>query len=319
MTEKIEVSVIAPVFNERENLREMHERLTKVLKSLNRSYEIIFVNDGSTDGSGQILAEIAQQDDNVTVIEFNRNYGQHQAVFAGFENARGEVIVTIDSDLQNPPEEIPKLLQKLNEGYEVVFTIRENRKDSLFRKFASYVRNKITAKTTGVRLKDYGSMLVAYKREIVDAMCSSQEVSTYIPLLATRYASPQKIAQISVKHSARTKGKSKYGPIELIMLEFDLITSFSLWPLRMMMVLGAVVSICSILLGLFLLIMRIIMGSQWAAYGVFTLFAVLFAFVGAQFFALGLLGEYIGRIYSEVRRRPRFIIKSIYPKREKEK
>lgn len=150
-------------------------------------------------------------------------------------------------------------------------------------------------------------------------MYSSQEVSTYIPLLATRYASPQKMTQVGIKHSARTKGKSKYSLVKLIMLEFDLITSFSLWPLRMMMVLGAIISSCSILLGLFLIIMRIIMGSEWAVSGVFTLFAILFAFVGVQFFALGLLGEYIGRVYSEVRKRPRFIIKNVYTKKGQKK
>jgi undecaprenyl-phosphate 4-deoxy-4-formamido-L-arabinose transferase len=317
MTEKIDLSVVVPVYNEKDNIEELYSRLTRVLQNLNRPYEVIFVNDGSRDGSDQMLKDIAQKDEHIIVVEFNRNYGQHQAVFAGFENASGDVIVTIDADLQNPPEEIPNLLEKSDKGYEVVFTIRKGRRDSLFRRFASYIRNIVAAKTTGVKLTDYGSMLAAYKKEIVHAMCASEEISTYIPILSTRYANPDRVAEVSVQHAARTRGESKYNLMKLIMLEFDLITSFSIWPLRLMMLLGIIISFCGISFGMFLLVMRLIMGSEWAAYGVFTLFAVLFVLVGAQFFAFGLLGEYIGRIYSEVRKRPRFIIKNIYSRKAK--
>jgi len=318
VTSKTDISVVVPVFNEKDNIEEMNKRLSDVLGQLNRAYEIIYVNDGSRDGSGEMLRGISEEDGHVTVIEFNRNYGQHQAVFAGFEKAQGEVVVTIDADLQNPPEEIPKLIEKSDEGHEIVFSVRQKRKDSLFRKLASFIRNVVTAKTTGVKLKDYGCMLVAYKQDIVRAMCSSQEICTYIPMLATMYANPEKIAQVSVNHSPRTKGESKYCLMKLIMLEFDLITSFSIWPLRMMMLLGTLVSILGVLFGLFILVMRFVMGSDWAASGVFTLLAVLFVFIGAQFFALGLLGEYVGRIYSEVRKRPRYIIKDIYSKKDQE-
>jgi undecaprenyl-phosphate 4-deoxy-4-formamido-L-arabinose transferase len=315
MTEKVAVSVVVPVYNEKDNIEELYDRLTRVLQNLNRSYEIIFVNDGSTDASDRMLRDIAEKDEHIMAIEFNRNYGQHQAIFAGFENASGDVVVTIDADLQNPPEEIPNLLEKSDKGYEAVFTIRKGRRDSLFRRFASYIRNAVAARTTGIKLSDYGSMLAAYKREIVRAMCASEEVSTYIPILSTRYANPDRITEVSIQHAARTKGESKYNLMKLIMLEFDLITSFSIWPLRMMMLLGLLISVCGILFGAFLLIMRLIMGPEWAVSGVFTLFAILFVLVGAQFFAFGLLGEYIGRIYSEVRKRPRFIVKNVYSRK----
>ncbi|MFH1422233.1 MAG: glycosyltransferase [Planctomycetota bacterium] len=318
LQDKIDISVVIPVHNEEDNIDELYDRLTKTLKTTNESYEIILVNDGSTDKSEEKLKDIAEKDEHVTAIQLKRNYGQHQAIFAGFENSQGDVVITIDADLQNPPEEIPNLLKKSAEGYDIVFTIRENRQDSLFRKFASYIRNIVTAKTTGAKISDYGSMLVAYRKDIVCAMCASEEGSTYIPVLSTRYTSPDKMAEIYVKHSPRTKGKSNYDFIKLIMLEFDLITSFSVWPLRLLMLLGILVSLCGFSFGFFLILMRLIKGSTWAASGVFTLFAILFVIVGGQFFALGLIGEYIGRIYSGIRKRPRFIIKNIYTKKETE-
>jgi undecaprenyl-phosphate 4-deoxy-4-formamido-L-arabinose transferase len=304
------ISVVIPVFNEEENIEALAERLLPVLRGLSRAFEVIVVDDGSRDGSLDLLKKIQKEQREMKVIAFNRNYGQHAAVFAGFEQSSGQTIVTLDADLQNPPEEIPKLIAKMDEGYDVVATIRQSRQDAFFRKLASRAINRITTKITGVALRDYGCMLRAYSRGVVDSMCASGEISTFIPALANTYAG--RIAEITVRHEKRKGGASKYGLARLISLQFDLMTSFSLWPLRMLMVLGAGVSLAGMGFGLFLLIMRLIRGSQWAAQGVFTLFAILFFFVGAQFLAFGLLGEYIGRIYGEVRRRPRFVVKDVY-------
>lgn len=309
------LSVVVPVFNEEKNIRELAERLNRVLTKGGHRYEAIFIDDGSSDNSLKILKQCQTEFPRITIIEFNRNYGQHAAIFAGFERSSGEIVVTLDADLQNPPEEIPKLLNKAEEGFEVVATVRTNRKDSIFRRLASYIINRITAKITGVDLKDYGCMLRAYRRNIVKLMCESKEISTFIPVLATSYA--KNTAEIEVKHNPRLGDETKYSLTRLISLQFDLMTSFSIWPLRMLMFVGIMVSLAGIGFGVFLLVMRIILGSEWTAEGVFTLFAVLFFFVGGQFLAFGLLGEYIGRIYSEVRRRPRFVIENIHAEEDK--
>lgn len=308
------LSVVIPIFNEEDNIIELSGRLKKVLIEIGRTYEIIFIDDGSTDRSLEILKQCQEETPEITIIEFNRNYGQHAAVFAGFEKSSGEIVVTLDADLQNPPEEIPKLVSKAEEGFEVVATVRMKRKDSIFRRCASCIINRITAKITGVKLKDYGCMLRAYRKNIVKLMCASKEISTFIPVLATSYA--KYMVEIDVKHDSRNEGESKYNIMSLISLQFDLMTSFSVWPLRMLMFVGLAVSLAGVGFGIFLFAMRIIMGVEWAVDGVFTLFAVLFFFVGTQFLAFGLLGEYIGRIYSEVRKRPRFVIEKIYSREE---
>jgi undecaprenyl-phosphate 4-deoxy-4-formamido-L-arabinose transferase len=304
------LSVVIPVFNEEENIEQLSGRLFPVLKELGKGFEVIFVDDGSVDRSLELLQGFQQRMDHVTVVAFNRNYGQHAAIFAGFERSSGEIVVTLDGDLQNPPEEIPRLVAKMEEGYDVVATVRQARQDSFFRRVASRMISRITSRVTGVNLKDYGCMLRAYRRPVVENMCASQEISTFIPALATTFA--RNIAEITVTHEARQGGTSKYSLKRLIALQFDLITSFSLWPLRMLMVLGTGICFAGMGFGLFLLIMRLVKGSEWAVGGTFTLFAILFFFVGAQFLAFGLLGEYIGRIYGEVRNRPRFVIKKVY-------
>jgi undecaprenyl-phosphate 4-deoxy-4-formamido-L-arabinose transferase len=221
------------------------------------------------------------------------------------------VIVTMDADLQNPPEEVPKLVAKIEEGFDVVGGWRQGRmdNDSLFRTLPSKIVNAVTRKTTGVKLHDYGCMLRAYRREIVDAMLQCKERSSFIPALANSFA--KRITEVPVAHAERAAGDSKYGFWKLINLQFDLLTSFSLLPLQMLSVLGVVVSALGIGFGVILLVYRIL-HPEGAAQGVFTLFAVLFFFVGAQFLAFGLLGEYIGRIYQEVRDRPRYVIKKLH-------
>jgi undecaprenyl-phosphate 4-deoxy-4-formamido-L-arabinose transferase len=304
------LSVVVPVFNEQDNLAELLDRLSAALERLGTSHETIVVNDGSRDDSLAILKAASASDPHLVVIDFNRNYGQHAAIFAGFEAARGEIIVTLDADLQNPPEEIPRLVAKMEEGFDVVGSVRVKRRDSLFRRLASRLVNRITAMATGVQLSDYGCMLRAYRRGVVKTLCSSREISTFVPVLADMYAG--RVAEIPVAHAERTRGKSKYSIFKLIRLQFDLMTSFSLWPLRATMVIGTVTSVLAMAIALGLLVGRLVKGREWAVSGVFTLFAVLFFFLGVLLFAIGLLGEYVGRIYMEVRRRPRFVIRHVF-------
>jgi len=305
MDDKTYVSVLVPVLNEEDSLPELHRRLLDTLNRIGKSYEIIYINDGSTDSTEVLLEKFHSDDKRVKIIEFNRNYGQHMALFAGFEFAGGEIIVTIDADLQNPPEEIPKLVSKAEEGFEVVATYRKQRKDSLFRKMPSFIVNKITAKLVGVKLRDYGCMLRAYRRNIVDYMNMCPESSSFIPALANTFA--KRITEIEVAHEERKKGTTKYSLFKLWRLNFDLMTSFSLWPIQIISTLGITIAAVGLLFAMFLLIRRLLIGPEGE--GVFTLFGVLFCFIGIQILALGIIGEYIGRIYQEVRRRPRFIIK----------
>jgi undecaprenyl-phosphate 4-deoxy-4-formamido-L-arabinose transferase len=305
-----EISVVIPVFNEQENLEELIRRCLSVCDAMGRLYEIILIDDGSTDSSARIISDAARQNDGRVIgLLLNRNYGQHAAVMAGFSASRGDIVVTLDADLQNPPEEIPKLINKIDEGFDVVGSIRTPRHDTLFRKAASFMINKAAQKATGVLMHDYGCMLRAYRRNIVTAMIECHERSTFIPVLANSFAN--KTTEIEVTHGKRSKGESKYGLFKLINLQYDLLTSMTTFPLRLLSTIGAFISMLGIGFGLFLLIMRLTHGPEWAAQGVFTLFAILFIFIGAQFIGMGLLGEYIGRIYHDVRARPRYYIQKV--------
>ncbi|RME87899.1 MAG: glycosyltransferase [Planctomycetota bacterium] len=307
------LSIVIPIFNEEENLPILWDRLEKVVENLKEyslEVEVIFIDDGSRDSSLEILKSFTQKAPWVKVLELARNFGQHPAIFAGFAKAQGDVVVTLDGDLQNPPEEIPKLLAKIDEGYDVVGGWRKERKDSAFRRYASRLINRFTARMTGVDLHDYGCMLRAYRKNIVDKMLGCPEISSFIPALATLFT--KRVCEIHVEHSERFKGESKYSFWKLINLQFDLVTSFSSFPLKLTTYFGAFLALLGVGFGIFLLIMRIIKGVEWAAYGIFTLFAILFVFVGMQFVSIGIMGEYIGRIYSEVRRRPRYVIRMIH-------
>jgi undecaprenyl-phosphate 4-deoxy-4-formamido-L-arabinose transferase len=310
MSDRKLLSVVIPVFNEIENLDELIERCLLAGNQIGRPFEIILVDDGSSDGSAEKIDAAAKNNPgNVVGIFLNRNYGQHAAVIAGFEQTKGEIIITLDADLQNPPEEIPRLVETMDKGYDVVGSVRRHRQDSLFRRMASAVINKGVQKATGVMMHDYGCMLRAYRRHIVEAMLQCREHSTFIPILANGFA--RTTTEIDVKHEARKQGESKYSLMKLAMLHFDLLTSMTTFPLRVLSILGGIISAAGIGFGVFLLIMRMYYGAVWAAQGVFTLFAVLFIFVGAQFVAMGLLGEYLGRIYHDVRARPRYFIQRI--------
>ncbi|MEN6475482.1 MAG: glycosyltransferase [Syntrophaceae bacterium] len=303
------ISVVIPVYNEEKGLPRLFERLVPVMEGMHRPYEIVLVDDGSADHSLAILKSHAGE--HIRVVELTRNYGQHAAVFAGFESSVGDIIITMDADLQNPPEEIPRLVQTMEEGnFEVVGTVRKGRKDSVFRTFPSKVVNAMTRRITKVHLNDWGCMLRAYRREVVENMVRSQEHSTFIPALATTFA--KDITEIEVAHEERFAGESKYSLAKLIALQFDLVTSFSDFPLKLMLYSGFVLAFAGIAFGVVLAVARLYFGAPWAAEGVFTLFAVLFFFVGAQFFAFGVMGEYVGRIYREVKKRPPYTIRRIH-------
>ena len=301
------LSAVIPLYNEAITVERLHERLSGTLESLGKSYEVIYVDDGSTDGTTEILQALHKKDHKVKVIVFNRNYGQHAAVVAGFERAAGEVIVTLDGDLQNPPEEIPRLLAKIEEGYDVVGGWRMGRQDSIVRRALSYMINQVTSLIVGVKMKDYGCMLRAYRREVAERICQCQEISSFIPVLANFFAGS--VAEIPVGHSPRSSGRSRYTPFRLLRLNFDLLTGFSLLPIQVVSFAGILISFLGLGFALFLGIRRFFVGPE--VEGVFTLFAILFFFVGLQILALGLIGEYIGRIYMEVRRRPRYVVREI--------
>jgi len=305
------ISLVIPVYNEEANLPRLLERLRPVMQKMGKSYEIIFVDDGSRDNTLSILKSFLIYPE-VRVVELTRNYGQHAAIFSGFSVVRGDIVITLDADLQNPPEEIPNLVKVMEGGgYDVVGTIRKERKDSFFRTFPSRMINMIARKITKVNMSDWGCMLRAYRRNIVERMVNCHEHSTFIPALATYFS--KKVTEIEVVHESRYGGESHYSLRKLINLQFDLVSSFSDFPLKLIMYAGIGMAFLGVSFGIFLGIARLVYGAHWAAQGVFTLFAVLFAFVGFQFFALGVMGEYIGRIYREVRKRPEYMIERIYP------
>jgi undecaprenyl-phosphate 4-deoxy-4-formamido-L-arabinose transferase len=304
----LDVSVVIPIYNELPNLSALHERLSRVLDDLGRTAEVLYVDDGSTDASLTLLREIAERDPRVAVLELSRNTGQHAAVLAGFAAARGATVVTLDGDLQNPPEEIPKLLAAIDDGAEVVGTWREDRNDPLLRRIASALVNRATSATVGVRMRDYGCMLRAYRRDIVEQIVACDERALFIPALANTLA--RRTAELEVAHAERAAGRSKYKLLKLMRLFFDLLTGFSLLPIQLVSLAGICVSLAGIGFGIFLLVRRIIVGPE--VEGVFTLFAILFVFLGILILAVGLVGEYIGRIYMEVRRRPVYRVRAVH-------
>ncbi|MBL5898488.1 undecaprenyl-phosphate 4-deoxy-4-formamido-L-arabinose transferase [Lelliottia amnigena] len=304
------VSVVIPVYNEQESLPELIRRTTAACEMLGKDYEILLVDDGSSDESASMLSDAAEEPgSHIVAVLLNRNYGQHNAIMAGFSHVTGDLIVTLDADLQNPPEEIPRLVAKADDGYDVVGTVRQNRQDTWFRKRASRLINRLIQSTTGKAMGDYGCMLRAYRRHIVDAMLHCHERSTFIPILANTFA--RKAIEIPVHHAEREFGESKYSFMRLINLMYDLVTCLTTTPLRMLSVFGSIIAVLGFALSVLLVVLRLAFGPQWAAEGVFMLFAVLFMFIGAQFVAMGLLGEYIGRIYTDVRARPRYFIQRV--------
>jgi undecaprenyl-phosphate 4-deoxy-4-formamido-L-arabinose transferase len=302
------LSVVIPVYNEEQVLPTLFGRLYPALDALNVSYEVLFVNDGSRDRSVALLRQQFQRRPrNTRVVLFHANFGQHSAVMAGLSYARGAYVVTLDADLQNPPEEIGKLLEMLDKGYDYVGTIRQQRQDYLWRRLLSRSMNNIRERITPVRITDQGCMMRGYARSVVTALNQTREINTFIPALASLYA--MNPIEVPITHEERYAGQSKYSLYSLVRLNFDLITGFSVVPLQLFSMIGMAVSTLSALLVIYLFVRRIILGPE--AEGVFTLFGVVFFFIGLALFGIGLLGEYVGRIYAQVRERPRYLVEAV--------
>ena len=309
------VSVIIPVYNEEPGLASLYARLYPALDALGRSYEIVFVNDGSRDRSAALLREQFQKRPDVTrVILFSGNYGQHMAIMAGFEKSRGDYIVTLDADLQNPPEEIGNLLAEMDKGFDYVGSIRRKRQDSAWRRWASRAMNRMRERITHIKMTDQGCMLRAYSREIVDAMNQSREISTYIPALAYSFA--HNPTEIEVEHEERSAGESKYSLYKLIRLNFDLVTGFSVVPLQLFSLFGIIVSLLSLVTYVVVMVQRVLV-EPWSFGLIWDRDILQFFLIGVVLFGLGLVGEYVGRIYQQVREWPRYVIQAVLEKTEK--
>jgi undecaprenyl-phosphate 4-deoxy-4-formamido-L-arabinose transferase len=303
-----DLSVVIPVYNEEEVLPGLFARLYPALDALGRRYELVFVNDGSRDRSAGLLrAQFERRPDVTRVVLFAGNFGQHRAILAGFAHSRGRYVITLDADLQNPPEEIGRLLEQLDAGHDYVGTIRRQRQDAAWRRYASRMMNILRERTTRVRITDQGCMFRGYSRGVVDAVNQCTEYNTFVPALAYTFATNP--TEILISHEDRGAGRSKYSVRRLIQLNFDLMTGFSTVPLQLFSGFGIFVSLLSGLLFVVLMVRRFLFGAE--VQGVFTLFALAFMFIGTALFGIGLVGEYVGRIYDEVRRRPRYIVGAV--------
>ncbi len=308
------LSVVIPVYNEEAGLPALFGRLYPALDALRLEYELIFVNDGSRDRSAALLREqFAKRPEVTRVVLLNGNFGQHMAIMAGFERCRGERIVTLDADLQNPPEEIAKLLAEMDAGHDYVGGVRRERRDSALRRRLSRLMNWVRERITRIRMTDQGCMLRAYSRDIVEAINACQEVSTFIPALAYTFA--KNPAEVDVAHEERAAGVSKYPFYRLVRLNFDLITGFSLVPLQLFSLFGIVVSVGAVLVYLVVMIQRILLGEPLNALRTFWDRDLLqFFLIGIMLFGVGLVGEYVGRIYQQVRHRPRYLVQAVLEK-----
>jgi undecaprenyl-phosphate 4-deoxy-4-formamido-L-arabinose transferase len=303
-----DVSVVIPVYNEEEGLPQLFARLYPALDALGRSYEVVFVDDGSADRSVAELREQFERRPDVTrVVVLARNAGQHLAILAAFMHTRGTYVITLDADLQNPPEEIARLVAAMDSGADYVGTIRVRRQDRLWRKAASRLMNRLREGTTSIRITDQGCMLRGYHRSVIDALNRCTEASTYVPALAYTFA--RHPVEIEVAHAERTVGQSKYSLFHLIRLNFDLMTGFSVAPLQFFSMSGIVIALLSLGFVIYLAIRRLIMGPE--AEGVFTLFGIAFFLIGVALIGLGVVGEYVGRIYEQVRQRPRYTVAAV--------
>jgi len=311
MTAALDLSVVVPVYNEEAGLAALFARLYPALDALGLRYEAIFVNDGSRDRSAALLkAQFEARPDVTRVVNFSSNYGQHMAIVAGFERVRGERVVTLDADLQNPPEEIARLLAAMDAGADYVGGVRATREDAWWRRVASRAMNRLRERITKIRMTDQGCMLRAYSRDIADAIAATPEVSTFIPALAYTFAHHP--AEVEVAHAERAAGESKYSLYRLIRLNFDLVTGFSVVPLQMFSLLGMAVSILSAIIYVVYIAERAINGTLTD--GIASLWdrdILEFFLIGIVLFGLGIVGEYVGRIYQQVRERPRYRVRSV--------
>ncbi len=305
------LSVVIPVYNEEAGLAALFARLYPALDALRIAYEVIFVNDGSRDSSAALLETQQRTRPDVTrVILFNANYGQHLAIIAGFAHVRGTRVVTLDADLQNPPEEIAGLLAAMDAGHDYVGGVRRTREDAWWRRVASRAMNRLRERITHITMTDQGCMLRAYSREIAAAIADGPEVSTFIPALAYTFA--HNPTEVEVAHEERAAGESKYSLYQLIRLNFDLITGFSLVPLQIFSMFGIIVSAGALATYLWVIVYRLFSGAWHEALSaLWDRDLLAFFLIGMVLFGLGVVGEYVGRIYQQVRARPRYTIRAV--------
>jgi len=302
------ISVVIPVFNETAGLPLLFARLFPALDALRKPYEVIFVDDGSSDNSVALLrAAVASHPDRARAVVLAHNAGQHLAILAGFERVRGSFAVTLDADLQNPPEEIGAVIAALEAGADYVGTIRAVRQDSWWRGAASRFLNRVRERTTQIKMTDQGCMLRGYDRRVVDAINRCHEVTPFVPALAFTFA--RRPTEIEVKHEERAAGDSKYSVLRLIRLNFDLMTGYSRLPLQIFSWSGIAIAAASLLFVLYLAIRRLVIGPE--ADGLFTLFGIAFFLIGCVLLGLGIIGEYVGRIFEQVRSRPRYVVAEV--------
>ncbi len=318
MADSVDISIVLPILNEEENLEELHSKITNALSELDLEYEIIAVDDGSTDKSFAVLKQIHQRDPRLKAIKFRRNFGQTAAMSAGFNHARGHVIITMDSDLQNDPADIPRLLDKLNEGYDVVSGWRADRKDKfLSRRLPSVLANRLIVKMTGVKLHDFGCSLKAYRKEVIDNIDLYGEMHRFIPALARLVGA--EIAEMKVTHHARKYGKSKYGISRTPRVILDLITikfllNFSTRPIQIFGFLGMGSGVIGFLICLYLSIGRLFIRSEATSLTKrmpMLLLGIVMILIGVQLITMGLLGEIMIRTYHESQRKPIYVVREI--------
>lgn len=311
---KIDLSIIIPVYNERESIRHLYKKLNEVLSKLNKNYEVILIDDGSIDGTSNELLKIHKENNLYKIIKFRRNFGQTAAISAGFNYSKGDVIITLDADLQNDPKDIPKILYKMDEGYDIVSGWRKNRKDKAFtRKIPSIIANKIISALTGIHLHDYGCTLKGYRKEVVKNIELYGEMHRYIPAIASWLG--VKVTEIPVQHHSRKFGKSKYGLSRTIRVILDIITikfflSYSQRPIQIFGLIGLLSSTVGFIVTTYLIIMRVFFNQGLADRPLFLL-SIFMIFVGIQLITIGLLAELIMRIYYETQNKPIYVIKEI--------
>ena len=297
------ISIIAPVFNEEECLEEFNKRTLKALRSNKDNFEIIYIDDGSKDKSLRIIKDLCSKNKEIKFISFYRNFGQHAAVLAGFKHSKGSHIVTLDTDLQNPPEEIIKFLKHTNSNYDVVAGKRINRKDTFLRKFFSNLMNKIISRITNVKLSDYGCMMRMYSRNIINVILENFDKTIYVPAFASWIS--KNILEIEIKHEKRNFGKTKYSLLKLTQQAFDLITAYTYRPLQFLLILSLAflfIIFFLLTLGYTNLINFININDNFLLIIIILLVTILVIFVS-------ILSEYILRIHRDSRKLPMYIIR----------
>lgn len=311
---QVEYSIIIPVYNEVQNIEPLYAAIKPVIEKIDRSCEVIFIDDGSKDGTYDALRKIHENDPVCRIIRFRRNFGQTAAMAAGFTHARGNVIITLDGDLQNDPTDIPMLLDKVAEGYDVVSGWRVNRKDKFItRRVPSICANWLISKITGVNLHDYGCTLKAYRREVAQNVGLYGEMHRFIPAIASWMG--VNVAEVPVKHHARQHGRSKYGLSRTMRVVLDLITvkfllSYATRPLQVFGSIGFISASLGFALGLYLTFCKLLLGYQLSSRPMLFL-SILLILVGIQLITMGLLGEMLVRIYHEGQNKPVYAIREI--------